>query len=76
MITARELRGGSHHGERHRPSPAPPDSLFGITTDDGERFARTDERVRDDAGVVWTVFRFDADGAATERARARFCGCG
>jgi hypothetical protein len=54
VIEAFELRGGSHDGERHRPS-APPQTLFGITTDDGERFARTGERVRD-AGVLWTVF--------------------
>jgi hypothetical protein len=72
-IDAYELRGGSHHNERHRPAQAAPDTLFGITTDDGERFARTGERIRDDAGMLWTIFRFDADGRATAQARGRFC---
>jgi hypothetical protein len=73
-VDAYELRGGSHNEERSRLSPAAPNSLFAITTDDGERFARTKERMRDNAGILWTIFRFDADGRATARACERFCG--
>ena len=67
-----ELRGGSHDGERHRPSPPPPETLFAITTTDGERFARTGEESEDADGVRWALFSFDRDGGATERARRRF----
>jgi hypothetical protein len=75
-IDAYELRGGSHNEERYRSSPTAPDTVFGITTDDGERFARTEEGMRDDAGILWTIFQFDVDGRATARARERFCGRG
>jgi len=67
-----ELRGGSHDGERLHPEPAPPRTLFGITTTDGERFARTGEEVEDAGGVRRLVFRFDPDGRATGEAQRRF----
>jgi hypothetical protein len=57
-----------------RLSPAAPNSLFAITADDGGRFARTKERMCDHAGILWTIFGFDADGRATERRTNAFCG--
>jgi hypothetical protein len=71
---AYELPGGSHNAECSRLSLAAPNSLFAITTDDGERFARTKKRVRDHARILWTIFQFDADGRATERRPNAFCG--
>jgi hypothetical protein len=74
VINGFGLRGGSHDGERHRTSPAPPEYLFGITTQDGERFARTGEVVTDTAGVASAVYRFDPQGEATAEASRHFGG--
>lgn len=71
-VGAYELRGGAHDGERCQPSPPPPDTLFGITTADGERFARSGEAIDHGDGKKWLIFRFDADGSATQAARRRF----
>jgi hypothetical protein len=72
-----EFRCGSHDSERHEvlsgDSPFP-ETLFCITHDDGERYARTGEEFVDDAGVLRAVFRYDADGSLTERADRAYSG--
>jgi len=39
----------------------------------GFSIARSGEVVEDAAGVVWSVFRFDADGSGMTWARRQFC---
>jgi hypothetical protein len=78
MPQAFVLRGGSQDGERLDPSVQGPhpDTLFLITTDDDENFARTGEQVTDDDGQLREVFEYDADGSLAKRARRTFTGHG
>ena len=69
-----EFRGGSHDGERQEPPSPPPETLFLITTADGEKYARSGEEFQDETGIRRAVFRFDADGTGTAEARRRFSG--
>jgi hypothetical protein len=66
------FEGGPHDGERIEPPSAPPDTLFGISFRDGSDYARAGQQIRDDAGAVREVFRFDCDGSLTEQAKKRF----
>ena len=69
-----QMDGGPHHGADLDPTARGPhpDTLFLIAFDDGAAYARTGERVRDDAGALREVFRFDPDGSLTEQAKRRF----
>jgi hypothetical protein len=73
-MTHFQMQGGPHHGAHLDPSVRGPnpETMFLITFDDGAAYARSGERVLDDAGTPREVFRFDADGALTEQARKRF----
>lgn len=77
IAQALEFRGGSHDSVRQEPVPdgdAFPDTLWLITYDDGEPYARTDEEFVDENGQRRVVFRHDADGALTEQAERAFSG--
>ena len=67
-----EFRGGSHNGQRPKPLRPLPETLFVITTADGEKYARSGEEFEDERGLRRAVFRFDADGTGTAEAHARF----
>lgn len=74
IAQAAVFRGGRHDGEysqppEHKPFP---ETLFCISWDDGERYARTDEHVTDADGRRRVVFRHDPDGSLTALAEARF----
>lgn len=66
--------GGRHDGEQSHPLEHKrfPETLFCITWDDGERYARTDEHVMDADGRQRVVFRHDPDGSLTALAEATF----
>jgi hypothetical protein len=74
ILQAAVFVGGRHHGERSQPPEHQPfpETLFCITWNDGERYARTDEHVTDADGRRRVVFRHDPDGALTARAEAEF----
>ena len=77
MLQAFQMQGGPHDGEQidsaaREPHPETP---FQISFSDGAAYARTGQRVRDKQGQLREVFRFDPDGALTERARERFAVC-
>lgn len=77
ITQALEFRGGSHDGVRHEPSTGGcplPDTLWRISWNDGERFARTDEEFVDEDGQRRVVFRHDPDGALSQRAKRAFSG--
>ena len=74
MCQAAAFQGGRHDGDHseppgHKPFP---ESLFCITWNDGERYARTDEQITDAEGRQRVVFRHDPDGSLTALAEARF----
>ena len=74
MLQAFQMAGGPHDGERidsaeRKPHP---ETLFRISFSDGAAYARTGQRVRDEQGQLREVFRFDPNGALTEKARERF----
>ena len=73
-LDAFQMDGGPHHGARLYPTVRGPhpETLFVISFDDGAAYARAGEQVRDSAGQVRDVFRFDPDGTLTERAKRRF----
>lgn len=66
--------GGRHDGEHAQPSDRTPypETLFCITWDDGEAYARTAELATDGEGRQRVVFRHDPDGSLTAVARATF----
>lgn len=66
--------GGQHQGVHSDPPNRDPfpETLFCITWDDGDRYARTDEHIVDDQGTRRVLFRHDPDGSLTEDARGRF----
>jgi len=68
------MHGGPHDGEviDQSASGPPPEALYAITFNDGARYARAGEQVRDEAGAPLELFRFDVYGALTEHARQRF----
>jgi len=70
MIQAFVLEGGAHDGEQIDPAQPHPETLFAISLDDDEAYARTGSRVRDATGELREVFRFDSDGSLTEQAKA------
>lgn len=74
ITQAAVFRGGSHDGEHSEPPASKPfpESLFCITWDDGERYARTDEHITDAAGRQRVIFRHDPNGLLTALAEARF----
>ena len=75
MPQALEFVGGSRDGVRGDPGPGEtyPDTLFLVTMDDGEAYARTGEEIVDEDGRLRAVFAFDPDGALTERAKRAYC---
>jgi hypothetical protein len=74
MCRAFQMDGGPHHGACLDPSVSGPheETLFLISFDDGAAYARAGEQVRDAAGQLRELFRFDADGSLTEHAKRRF----
>ena len=71
MLQAFVFRGGPHDGEHIDNAEGPP-TLFVISFADGADYARAGVRLRDDKGTPREVFRFDADGSLSLRARREF----
>lgn len=74
IVQAAVFLGGLHDGEYSQPPEDQlfPETLFCISWYDGERYARTDERVTDADGRQRVVFRHDPDGSLTAFAEERF----
>ncbi len=73
IAQAVEFRGGSHDGVRREPQVEPdgrfPETLWCISWDDGEQYARTEEDFVDEEGRRRVVFRHDADGELIAQAK-------
>jgi hypothetical protein len=68
------FRGGSHEGDLHTLPPDMPDTLFCVTREDGEPYARTSDQDLGENGEPQTVFRYDPDGSLTRAADFAFSG--
>jgi len=78
IAQAMEFRGGSHDGVRREPQVEPdgrfPETLWRISWDDGEQYARTEEEFVDEGGRRRVVFRHDPHGDLLAQARRAYSG--